>query len=45
MGGIVYLNASCSTSGKKQKHVNLLSAEKEWFTDDTGRVSVIMRDE
>lgn len=45
MGGTVYLNASCSTSGKNQKHVNLLYAEKEWFTDDMGHVSVIMRDE
>lgn len=41
----MYVNASCSTSGKKQKHVNLLYAEKECFTDDTGHVSVIMRDE
>lgn len=41
----MYLNTSCSTSGKNQKHVNLLYAEKEWFIDDTGRVSVIMRDE
>jgi len=45
MGGIVYSNASCSTYGKNQKHVNLLCAEKEWFTDDTGHVCVTMRDE
>lgn len=44
MGGIVYLNASCSTSSKNQKHANLLNAEEEWFTDGKGHVSVIMKD-
>lgn len=27
MGGTVYLNASCRTSGKKQKHVNFVCRE------------------
>lgn len=29
---------------KNQKHVDLLNAEEEWFTDDRGHVSVIMKD-